>query len=295
MTDTTRTPAPVTVLGLGAMGAALARALLAAGHPTTVWNRTPARADALRAAGAAVAADPAAAVRAAPLVVVCLLDTPAVDAVLDAAGPLAGRTVVNLTSSTPEDARAVAGRVVARGARYVDGTVMVPTPLVGTPDGFVLYSGDPAAFAEHRATLAAFGGDAEHLGADPGRAAVLDLGMLDVFFAGMTAFLHAAAVAGTDGVPATAFLPYARRVLGLLDGTFADLARDVDAGEHPGDEDTLEMELTFLDHIVATSRARGVDPSVAGTARAHAATAVAAGYGKDGWSRVVDVLRGTLR
>lgn len=47
--------------------------------------------------------------------------------------------------------------------------------------------------------------------------------------------------------------------------------------------------------MCATSRACGVDPSVAGTARAHAATAVAAGYGKDGWSRVVDVLRGTLR
>ncbi len=34
---------PVTVLGLGAMGTALARAFLAAGHPTTVWNRTPGR------------------------------------------------------------------------------------------------------------------------------------------------------------------------------------------------------------------------------------------------------------
>lgn len=34
--------AKVTVLGLGPMGAALASAFLAAGHPTTVWNRTPA-------------------------------------------------------------------------------------------------------------------------------------------------------------------------------------------------------------------------------------------------------------
>lgn len=51
-------PAPaVTVLGLGAMGSALAAATLAAatlaaGHPTTVWNRTPGHAEALAAAGA---------------------------------------------------------------------------------------------------------------------------------------------------------------------------------------------------------------------------------------------------
>ncbi len=277
---------PVTVLGLGAMGSALARAFLAAGHPTTVWNRSP------RALpGAAVAPDPAAAVRAAPLVVVCLLDTPAVDTVLRAAGDLRERTVVNLTSSTPEDARAVAGWVTAAGARYVDGTVMVPTPMVGTPDALVLYSGDTAAFTEHRAALAALGGELDLLGDDPGRAAVFDLGMLDVFFTGMTAFLHAAALVGADGVPAATFLPYARRILALLDPTFGELARDVDAGEHPGDADTLDMELTALDHIVQTSRARGIDATVAAIPRALVAAAVTAGHGKDGFSRVIDALR----
>ncbi len=288
MTDSTTS---VTVLGLGAMGTALASAFLAAGHPTTVWNRSAARAEALRPAGATVAADPAAAVAASPLVVVCLLDRRAVDAVLAAAGPLTGRTVVNLTSSTPEDARAVAERVTAAGARYLDGTIMVPTPMVGSTDAFVLYSGDAGALAAHRATLAALGGELEFLGEDPGRAAVHDLGMLDVYFAGMAAFLHAAALVGADGVPARAFLPYANRMLELLGPTFAQLAADVDAGEHPGTEDNLEMELAFLSHIVHTSRARGIDPSVPEAPRALVAAAVAAGHGADGFSRVIDSLR----
>lgn len=268
------------------MGSALAGAFVAAGHRTTVWNRTV-----RTLPGAVVAADPATAVLASPLVVVCLLDTPAVDAVLHAAGELRGRTVVNLTSSTPEDARAVAGRVTAAGGRYVDGTVMVPTPMVGTADAFVLDGGDPTAFAEHRDALAAFGGELEHLGDDPGRAAVLDLGMLDVFFAGMTAFRHAAALVGADGVPASVFLPYARRILDLLEPTFGELARDLDAGEHPGDADTVEMELAFLDHIVGTSRARGIDTSAVDATRALAAATVAAGHGKDGFSRLVDAIR----
>lgn len=46
---------PVTVVGLGLMGRSLGRAFLRAGHPTTVWNRTPAKADALVAEGARLA------------------------------------------------------------------------------------------------------------------------------------------------------------------------------------------------------------------------------------------------
>ncbi|MER6901101.1 NAD(P)-binding domain-containing protein, partial [Amycolatopsis sp. NPDC000740] len=49
MTGDIRTP--VTVVGLGSMGRALAGAFLAAGHPTTVWNRTPDKAAPLVAGG----------------------------------------------------------------------------------------------------------------------------------------------------------------------------------------------------------------------------------------------------
>ncbi|MDG4866251.1 NAD(P)-binding domain-containing protein, partial [Streptomyces sp. T-3] len=52
----------IAFLGLGHMGAPMARQLLRAGHPLTVWNRTPAKAEPLVAAGARPAADPAEAV-----------------------------------------------------------------------------------------------------------------------------------------------------------------------------------------------------------------------------------------
>jgi hypothetical protein len=91
---------PVTVIGLGLMGAA--RALVDAGHQTTVWNRLSAKADALVAAGATRAKTVADAVAASPLVIACVLDDAALRSVLDpVAGELSGRTLVNLTSDTP--------------------------------------------------------------------------------------------------------------------------------------------------------------------------------------------------
>jgi 3-hydroxyisobutyrate dehydrogenase-like beta-hydroxyacid dehydrogenase len=288
----TTSPPPVSVLGLGAMGTALATAFLASGHPTTVWNRTSARADRLVASGATAAPSAADAVAASDLTVLCLLDRDAVDAVLDdMGGGLEGATVVNLTSSTPDDARATAVRVAGAGGRYLDGKIMVPTPLIGTDDSLVLYSGDAQLFAEHRDALGALGGEADLVGDDPGLAALYDLGMLGVFFNGMTAFLHAAALVGADGVPASTFLPYADRIVEVLRATLPGLAADADRGEHPGDEDNLEMEGAALDHVVHASAQRGLDTTVPGLPRALVRSAIARGHGRDGFSRVIDLLR----
>ncbi len=285
-------PTSVTVVGLGAMGSALARALLAAGHPTTVWNRTPGRTADLVEAGAVVAATLADAIAASELTVLCVLDRSAVDAVLDDVGDrLAGATVVNLTSSLPDDARALTTRAVAAGARYLDGKIMVTVPMIGSDDALLLYSGDRAVFDEHRGTLVALGGEADFLGDDAGRAAIHDLAMLDVFFNGMTAFLHAAVLVEADGVSAKSLLSYADRSLAVLREVLPGLAADVDSREYPGHEDNLVMNATFLEHIVAASDARGIDASVPAMSLALAEAAVAAGGARDGYSRVAEVIR----
>jgi 3-hydroxyisobutyrate dehydrogenase len=77
---TSRSP-KIAVLGTGRMGAPIARNLLAAGFEVAVWNRTPARAQALAEAGARVTASPAAAVESADIVVTMVADG---DAVADA-------------------------------------------------------------------------------------------------------------------------------------------------------------------------------------------------------------------
>ena len=288
----TAVPPPVTVLGLGAMGRALARAFLAAGHPTTVWNRSPGRAGDLMAAGATEAPTVAAAIAASPLTVVCVLDRPAVESVfLAAGGALRDAAVVNLTSSTPDDARALADQARKAGARYLDGKIMVPTPLIGTRDSWVIYAGDRAVLDGHAATLRALGGDVDLLGSDDGLAALHDLAMLDVFFNGMAAFLHAAALVGADGVPARTFLPNAVHILSVLKASMEGLARDVDEALHPGDEDNLVMDGRALDHIVEASTARGVDPALPEAVRSLTRAAIDAGHGADGFSRVVDFVR----
>ncbi|MGO1227457.1 NAD(P)-binding domain-containing protein [Brachybacterium sp. AOP42-C2-15] len=96
----------LTLLDLGAMGHALATTALDTGHPLTVWNRTPSRAGALTRRGAVEAATVEEALTTTDLTVVCLYDHASVHHVLDtAAAALTGRTLINLTTTTPEEAR----------------------------------------------------------------------------------------------------------------------------------------------------------------------------------------------
>ena len=72
----------IALLGVGMMGTPMARRLCAAGYCVHVWNRTPAKAEALQTHGATAFSQPADAVRGAHLVITMLQDGPAVESVL---------------------------------------------------------------------------------------------------------------------------------------------------------------------------------------------------------------------
>jgi len=132
----------ITILGLGAMGSALASVQLAAGRPTAVWNRSYERAEPFAAQGATAFGSAREAIEASPLCVVCLVDDDAVRAVLaDASAALAGRVLVNLTNGTPEQARALAEWARQHGAVYLDGGIMAVPAMIGGPVASVFYSG----------------------------------------------------------------------------------------------------------------------------------------------------------
>ncbi|MGW4502823.1 NAD(P)-dependent oxidoreductase [Micromonospora sp. NPDC004336] len=287
---TNREPTPVTVLGLGPMGQALAGALLAAGHPTTVWNRTADRADALVSRGARRASTAAEAVRASPLTLVCVIDYTAVRAIVEpAADALAGRTLVNLTADTPERARAMATWAAERDVDYLDGAIMTPAPTIGGPAALVLYSGAERTWRAHRDTLASLGGTADWRGADPGRAAAHDVALLDVFWTAMHGVAHAFALARSEGIAAGDLAPYARGIAGLLPDLVDDLARRVDAGDHTADFSNVASAAAGMAHVVEAAEAHGIDSGPLRAAGAVADRAIRAGHGGDDFSRLTQV------
>ena len=291
---------PVTVIGLGPMGRAMARALMEAGHPVTVWNRTPSRADELVAAGATLAPSPADAIGATDLTILSLTDYQAAYDILEPAldgsrgdGALAGKVIVNLSSDTPDATREASAWAERHGARFLTGGVMVPAPAVGTAAAYVFYSGPKKVLDAHEPTLRLIG-EPRYLGADPGLAQLFYQAHLDVFLTALSGLLHATALIRASRAPAAGFVPDALTTLAEIPamiGDGAELARRIEAGEHPGDLGTATMMGATADHILRTSERAGVDLELPRAVKSHYDRAIAAGIGGDDWTSLYEVIK----
>ncbi|MET7722696.1 NAD(P)-dependent oxidoreductase [Streptomyces mirabilis] len=286
-------PAPVTVLGLGPMGRALASAFLAAGHPVTVWNRTPGRAGDLPDRGAAVAGSVADAVGAGRVVVACLRDYDAVRAVLEPVAPTRweGRLLTNLTSGEPARARSMADWATAHGIRYLDGAILAPTQVVGTAATAVLYSGAHEVHEAVRDTMAAVGGTGTYLGADPGRAAAYEVALLDLFTTSVYGVAHSFALASAEGIAPDDLAPFAIGISGLLSEMIPRFAGQLRTGDYPGERSTIASAATTIAHLIDAATAHGLEVGALTAAKGAADRAVAAGHGPDGLPRLATVLR----
>ncbi|WP_214476878.1 NAD(P)-binding domain-containing protein [Mesorhizobium sp. dw_380] len=249
----------IAVIGLGAMGTALAEAFLNKGHAVTVWNRSPAKSEALVVKGAIVAASVEEAVRSSPLIVACLLVYDTVHEVIDPAREaLSGRTFVNLTNGTPEQARAMSVWATKYGAHYIDGGIMAVPPMIGGQHALTLYSGPRQAFDAHSGRLDALG-TSRYLGEDAGLAPLYDISLLAGMYGLFAGVLQALALTGAAGIPAGEFMPLLMSWLQAMQGGLPKWAEQVDSGVHTSNVvSNLGMQVDAYVNLVDASRAAEV-------------------------------------
>lgn len=193
----------VSVIGLGDMGATLARVLLENGHPVTVWNRDTKKADALITKGATVATTATKAIQASSVVIMCVKDYAASHSILTdetAFQALDGRLLVELSTGTPKNAREGRKLADSAGADYLDGAILATPPQVGRPDTPIFVSGAYGAYEKGEAVLKTLAGAAQHMGEKDGDAAAWDLAFLSCLFGGMVGFYHGAAVLESENI-----------------------------------------------------------------------------------------------
>ncbi|MGV9347550.1 NAD(P)-dependent oxidoreductase [Streptomyces spiralis] len=294
--DETARPTPVTVLGLGPMGHALASAFLRARHPVTVWNRTPGKAGDLLDRGAVAAGSVRDAVQAGHVLIACLIDYDAVRAVLEQApADWGNRRLINLTSGEPAQARRMARWASSRRIDYLDGAILTPTSAVGTPAAAVLFSGARHVYEAVEETMAAVGGTAVHLGDDPGRAAAYEVALLDIFATSVNGIVHAFALASAEGIEPERFATVATGIGGLLPEMITRFAEQLRTGRYPGDRSTIASAASGITHIINAATSHGIDTGMLTAAKSVLDHAVAEGYGPQGLARLTTVLNKTGR
>ncbi len=286
MNDNTETP--VTVIGLGLMGQALAGAFLKAGHPTTVWNRTASKADQLVAGGARLAPTVGDALTAGSLTIICVTDYRAMRELLGASDvELDGTMLINLSSGDSTQAREAAEWAEQRGARYLDGAIMAIPPAIGTAEAVILHSGPEADFEAHKSTLEALG-TVTHLGADHGLASLYDVAGLAMMWSVLNAWLQGTALLRTAGVDAATYAPFARQIAAGVAEWLPGYAEQIDSGSFPAEVSALETDARAMAHLIEESEAVGVNAELPRLIKAMADRSIAAGHGGEQYPVLIE-------
>ncbi|OKK03785.1 hypothetical protein AMK26_20455 [Streptomyces sp. CB03234] len=282
----------VTVIGLGEMGFTLAGAFLDGGHPTTVWNRTPRKADALVARGAERSATVRDAVAASPLVVVSVKGNATARAILESSGDaLSGRSVLNLTDGTSAEARAVAEWVTDRGAQYLHGQIMTIAPGIGGAETVIFYGGSDAVFDRFESTLRLIGGRGTLISADAGVPALYGMAVHGTMWGALNGFLHSAALLSSEGIEVKRFLDDAGPSVAALVASFPMIADEVDRGEYATRYGALQHHRPSVEDLVRESEARNIDAGFPGYTLGLVTKALEDGHADDSYSRVIEYFR----
>ncbi len=155
--------------GMGIMGRGMAANLVRAGHDVTVWNRTTERTADLAAAGAAVAGSPAELADLCDITMVCVSDTPDVEAVTLGDNGLLnglseGKLVVDHSTISASATKRLAAAVAQVGADWVD------APVSGGSEGAekgtlsIMAGGSAASLERARPYMESYGSNISHVG-----------------------------------------------------------------------------------------------------------------------------------
>jgi 3-hydroxyisobutyrate dehydrogenase-like beta-hydroxyacid dehydrogenase len=285
----------VTVLGLGAMGSTIARLLLEAGLRVTVWNRSADKAEALVSAGAALAPSVDAALRASPIAVMCVYDYRAVDAILTApgaSGALDGRVLVQLTTGSPEEARAALAFATSHGARYLDGAIQAAPSQMGQPDTPLLLSGEEATLREIEPVLRLLAGNVAYLGEAIDAAATMDLATLSYVYGAFAGFLHGARLAEVAGLDVAAFGRIVNQISPSFGAFFEHEGGVIQSGNFAITESPLRISIEATRRILQSTRAAGVNAELPTFIAGWFDRAEAAGLADLEAAALIEILRG---
>ena len=279
----------VTLIGLGAMGGALADALMRAGYSITVWNRTPDKALPFVDRGAHRAESISGAFEASPVIVMCVDNYDVSKDLIgrrSAAENLSGKTLIQLSTGTPKDAAEFSSRISACGGQYIDGAIMAFPENIGSEEAMFLIAGDEDTYEQCKPILVCLGGDLRYLGSEITAAAVIDLAYLTQEMSTCLGAIHGALLCESENVGIDIFASV------LPDGHPAkDLMRVIHANKFDDPEATLVVWNGALQRIQMQARDTGINSDIPDFVSGLFKRAISAGYGEEDIAALIKVLR----
>jgi len=248
----------ISVIGLGAMGSALAHTLLQNGYSLTVWNRTAEKAEPLVSAGATAASSAAEAIAASPATITCIASHDQTIALLNGvAASLRGKTIIELSTGGATEAEALARLLSENGADWLIGIINAYPTAIGKPETVLTMVGAADVWDTWKATINTLGGSSTRVGGKAGMVAALFAALFTTRQGFMFGMIYGGLVCQKAGIPLDTFADQVPVSLGVLPSYHKYFADTVPVGNFDNPPATMATYAAALDDALSTFKAVG--------------------------------------
>ena len=248
----------ISVIGLGAMGSALARAQLKAGRSVTVWNRTPEKAAALVSEGAIAATTVSEAISASPVTITCVKSHPqTIELLTNAANALPSKTIIELSTGGAEEAENLAHLLENAGAEWMLGIINAYPHMIGDGETVLSVVGTDEQWETLGPIIKAMGGSSVHVGDQAGMLAALFAGLFTVRQGFMWGMIYGALAAKKAGIPMQTFSDLVPISMGMMKPYYDYFAATAPQATYDDPPATMRTYAAALEDVLASFEALG--------------------------------------
>ena len=279
----------VTVIGLGNMGSALARALLEDGYAVTVWNRSQEKAAPLVDKGAVLAPSPSAAITDSPMIMVCVTNYTAANHILDEViTDLPGKLLVQFTTGSPQDARASEMWAHDHEAEYLDCAITGSPSSIGTHSAHILVSGKEAVFQKAEPTLQLLANNLDYKGEPIGLASTWEMIYIMQYYGMFLSLFHSVQICQAESIPLEEYIT----LLGKQGKNYEKwLCENIQSGNYQETSAPLELWAGGIQQIAQHAQDSHIHTEFPQLAARLFQQAMDAGYGREEVSALFKVLQ----
>jgi 3-hydroxyisobutyrate dehydrogenase-like beta-hydroxyacid dehydrogenase len=282
----------VSVIGLGAMGAKLALALINSGREVVVWNRVRSKATPIVEAGAILTMSVGDAVRASPVTVVCIsnhrdalqLFQVDPDSVVD-------KLVVELSSGDGPDGAALADWIGSHHGQYLTGDIISYPEGIGKADTMIVVTGADDAWHIGEPILKCLGGRTTRIGVDHAKLATINAALGSARLGFMFGMIDGALMCEKLGVPADVYLEMLPSTFPLM-ADYVDLAsRTIPTEQFENPSATLATYADAVNDISKGFEEAGINAAFFEFIGAQLQRGIDAGLGDQELTSIIKILR----
>jgi 3-hydroxyisobutyrate dehydrogenase-like beta-hydroxyacid dehydrogenase len=282
----------ITVIGMGAMGSAIAAALVKKGRDACVWNRTTAKTEPLNRIGASVSDSLEEAIAASPVTIVCISNhIDSLDLLSTAQSALDGKVLVQLSTCTGTEAEEFATWAAARGADAMTGSIEAYPSAIGTEVAAIVLAGSEASWAACSEIVLDVGPASVYLGDFHALPAALSSALISPVLGLVVGVVHGLLECEKSGFPAPDYVAFLPQVLSVASSQAEYLAQTITDDHFDDPEAALETYAAAIAMRAADHRVRGVNDEFLSFLDGLCRRSIEAGHGKQELSALIKIWR----